>query len=570
MKTQTFRSVALVCALFVSVSLQAQDKLMDILKSELKYEMEQLGKTEYPPYYMNYRVAETSSNVVRASFGTLVSSTNKSVRSFVPQIRIGSYDFDNFHGQVNGVATSFFMGPQICYIPQTDEELAIRQAIWSEVNDRYKYAVETYEKLKAADNVYTKTDDKAPDFSDAQAEKYYEEPFTAEELNAFDAKLFEEKLKKYSALFLENPNIIEGEAAASYNTTRRYFVSSEGAEIAENSRACRIFISGMMRTDDGMELPLNLSYYAFDPKGLPSDEKIMADVRELIATLEAMRTAPAVEPYTGPALLSGEASGVFFHEIFGHRTEGQRMKRDSDGQTFKKMIGEYVLPKHFSAYDDPTLKNYNGQDMNGYYVFDDQGVRGRRVEVVKDGILNEFLMTRVPTDEFGQSNGHARASEAYDPVSRQSNLVIETSKHLTDEQLRKLLIKEAKAQKKEYAYFFKTVTGGFTQTGRMSPNSFNVTPLEVYRIYVDGRPDELVRGVDLIGTPLSMFSSIIEGGGEVGVFTGTCGAESGWVPVTASSPAILVKKVELQRKSKSMNTVPVLERPSVSEDPMLF
>ncbi len=560
MRTKFLCLAVLLGSLLPFAPASAQDPMLDLLRDELKYDMEQLSKTENPPYYMNFRVIETSQNVVRATFGTLQESTFKEARSFIPQIRLGSYDFDNFHGMVNGVPTSWFSGPSTVYIPMGNNEKALRQAMWSEVNNRYKFAIEQYERLKAAEKVYTKTDDKAPDFSDAKVEKYFDQPFTQEEL-AFDRQKFEEKLKKYSALFLKNPHIITGEASMSYVCTRKYFVSSEGAEIAENNRSARIFITGMMKTDDGMELPLNLSYFAFDPDDMPSDEKIIADVEHLIATLDKMRTAPIVEPYTGPAMLAGEASGVFFHEIFGHRTEAQRMKNDSDGQTFKKMIGQQVLPKHFSAYDDPTLKNFEGQDMNGYYVFDDQGVRGQRVEIVDNGTLKGFLTTRVPTDEFNQSNGHARASAAYDPASRQSNLLITTDKPKTMEQLRKILIKEAKAQKKEYAYYFVNVNGGYTQTGRTSPNAFNVTPLEVYRIYVDGRPDELVRGVDLIGTPLSMFSSIIEGSDKTSVFTGICGAESGWVPVTASSPDIVVKKVEMQRKSKSMQTPPALPRP---------
>ena len=125
-----------------------------------------------------------------------------------------------------------------------------------------------------------------------------------------------------------------------------------------------------------------------------------------------------------------------------------------------------------------------------------------------------------------------------------------------------MLVAEAQKQGKEYGYYFRTVTSGFTYTGEGgSLNSFNVTPLEVYRVFVDGRPDQLVRGVDLIGTPLSMFSNIVCGGDAPSVFTGECGAESGWVPVTASSPMILVNKIETQRRQKSRDLPPILPAP---------
>ena len=170
-------------------------------------------------------------------------------------------------------------------------------------------------------------------------------------------------------------------------------------------------------------------------------------------------------------------------------------------------------------------------------------------------------MTRTPIEGFEYSNGHARAQAGFQPVSRQSNLIVETKHPYTDLELKNMLIQEAKNQGKEYGYFFKAVTGGFTQTGRSGANSFNVTPLEVYRVYVDGREDELVRGVDMIGTPLSMFSNIEHAGGEYEIFTGTCGASSGNVPVTAISPTIFVNKVELQKKPKPSVTPALLPRP---------
>ncbi len=555
-----FMTAALVLAMAATVPLSAQEPLLDILKEELLYQSGELSKTDIPPYYMNFRVTEIDRSEAGASFGVISVRHETHERIFKPHIRMGSYDFDNFRGGMDGYQSSgYYYGRSL--LPMSDENPdAIRQIIWKEVGEAYKASVEELEKLRAADKVNTKRDDKAPDFSDAPVEKYYETPLSDDE-KAFDRPEMERRVKAYSAVFLDSPDIINCSASINYTVLRKYLVSSDGTEIAHNNRACRLMINAVVRTADGMELPLYKSYFAFSPDGLPSDEEVLADTRLLAETLEKMKDAPVVDPYTGPALLSGEAAGVFFHEIFGHRIEGQRMKSDSDGQTFKKMVGQNVLPKHFSVYDDPTQAVFGGDDLYGYYLYDDQGVKARRVDVVEKGMLNEFLMTRVPTDEFGSSNGHARAQENMNPVSRQSNLIVETDKYLTEEQLRKILIKEAKAQKKDFGLYFKEVTGGFTMTGRLGANSFNVTPLEVYKIYVDGRPDELVRGVDLIGTPLSMFSNIIEAGGQAEIFTGVCGAESGSIPVTAVSPQVLVEKVEVQRKGKSSDTPPVLSRP---------
>ena len=127
--------------------------------------------------------------------------------------------------------------------------------------------------------------------------------------------------------------------------------------------------------------------------------------------------------------------------------------------------------------------------------------------------------------------------------------------------LRKMLINECKRDKKPYGYLFMDVIGGFTTTDRFMPNAFNIFPTEVYRVYVDGRPDELVRGVDLIGTPLAMFAGITAADDRSEIFTGFCGAESGSVPVTAISPSLFVKRIETQRKAAMKSETTLLPRP---------
>lgn len=546
----------------VFIQLPAQDKMLDLLKSELKSQMTILQKGEYPPYYMNYRVVDNHTRTIRSAMGATNTVEEEKQLIFVPQIRIGTPEFDNFREAQNGTPTSRFMAPPTILLPKDLQNGmdAFKEIIKEEVNNRYKYALISLDRAKASKGVQVENADKSPDFTKAKAEKYFE-PALKEEKIALDTKLWQAKLNKYSAILTQNKDIIGANATLTYRIWRKYFVSTEGAEIAENRVYILLSIRGTTMAEDGMELPLHNSYFAYSLDELPPEELIIKEIKEMSAKLSELRVAPLVQPYTGPALLSGSASGVFFHEIFGHRIEGQKMKSERDGQTFKNMVGESVLPASISVYMDPTMKKYHGNALNGYYIFDDQGVRGEKVEVVKNGILKDFLMTRTGLDGFPKSNGHARAEFELDPTSRQSNLIVETNAYKTDAELRKLLIEEAKKQDKEYGFFFKSVTGGFTQTGRTGANSFNVTPLEVYKIYVDGRKDELVRGVDMIGTPLSMFSNIVYAGGEFEIFTGTCGASSGNVPVTAISPTILVNKVELQKKAKPTVTPALLPRP---------
>jgi TldD protein len=198
--------------------------------------------------------------------------------------------------------------------------------------------------------------------------------------------------------------------------------------------------------------------------------------------------------------------------------------------------------------------------LAGYYLYDNQGVKAQRVDVVENGVLKTFLMSRTPIQGIPQSNGHGRAQPGLSPVARQSNLVVQVAPSAVRPDLKTLLIAEIKQKGLPYGLYFEDISGGFTFTGRTMPNAFNVMPLMVYRIYPDGR-EELVRGVDLIGTPLTTFSKIEAADNQVAVFNGVCGAESGGVPVSAVSPAILISQIEVQKKQKSQSRAPILPAP---------
>jgi predicted Zn-dependent protease len=309
-----------------------------------------------------------------------------------------------------------------------------------------------------------------------------------------------------------------------------------------------------------MELPRFESWFAFTPAGLPGDAQVLRAADKVIADLRALRSAPVVDPYTGPAILSGRASAVFFHEVFGHRIEGHRQKQENEGQTFKKKINQAVLPATFSVYFDPTVRRSGTTDLMGYYPVDNEGVTARRVTVVEQGILKEFLMSRSPIQGFPTSNGHGRAQPGQKPVARQSNLIVEAKQPKTRAELKAMLIDQLKQENKPFGLFFEDIQGGFTITGRTIPNAFNVLPVMVYSVQQDGS-EKLVRGVDLIGTPLTAFSKIAAADNQLEIFNGICGAESGQVPVSAISPGLLISQVEVQKKSKSSDRPPILPPP---------
>lgn len=533
-----------------------QPVVLDAMKAELDRSMELLGEQEVPPYFLSYEISESRSVSVAASFGALTRSDERHERQLDIDLRVGDYSMDNTRPIRDTFFSSSFLGSGPTQVPVDDDPDAIRSILWAETDRAYKRALEQLTQVRTNVQVKVETDDQSDDFSREAASQTVDEPRPVE----YDLAEWEEKVRRYSARFAEHGEFLQGSASLAAGTDTRWFTNSEGSEIQTSETRYRLFVSAMAKADDGMELPLYKSYSSFTWEGLPDDEAVESDVRKMIQILLALREAPLVEPYTGPAILSGEASGVFFHEILGHRLEGHRLKEVDDSHTFRAQLNERVLPETFSVHFDPTLRTHGPSDLIGSYRYDNQGVGARRVTAIDKGILKSFLMSRSPIDGFPNSNGHGRKQAGRRPVARQSNLIVEVEDPLTSEELKTRFVAAIEAADKPFGLRIEEIQGGFTFIGRVIPNSFNVSPLLVYRVYPDGR-EELVRGVDLIGTPLTAFSRVVAADDQIGVFNGFCGAESGSVPVSAAAPSILVSQIEVQKKEKSQDRPPILAAP---------
>lgn len=546
-----------VALLTASAEEAAPSGILVAMKAELSRTLATLGKQPLPPYFVSYEITETHSVSVTSSFGEITTSEEDRQRHLDIDLRVGDYGFDSSHQLREAFPSGDFADRfSMAAVPVEDQPDAIRAILWYETDRKYKRAIERLTKIKTNVQVKAPEEDKSPDFSRESPEKFSEKPVPV----AVDRRAWEEKARRYTAPFAEYGDIYEARAELRADGESRWFVSSEGSEVQTSQVFYRLFISAFTKADDGMELPRYESFFAFTPEGLPDDQTALKVVKKMVDDLRALRVAPLVDPYTGPAILSGRASGVFFHEVLGHRLEGHRQRSEEEAQTFKKMLNEKVLPEIASVYFDPTLRRIENTDLVGAYRFDNQGVKARRVAAIENGVLKSFLMSRTPIERFPQSNGHGRKQPGFPPVARQSNLIVQISKPVTRAELKRMLIEQLKRENKPFGLYFEDIEGGFTFTGRTIPNAFNVLPVMVYRIYSDGR-EELVRGVDLIGTPLTTFSKIVAGDEEIAVFNGICGAESGAVPVSAVSPGLLVSQVEVQKKEKSKELPPILPPP---------
>ena len=535
--------------------------LLMAMRQELLRSMENLKSQPMPPYFLSYEISESRSVSVHGAFGTILSSTESRSRLLNLDLRIGDPGFDNTHA-IRGGSQFFDFSDRFLFAPVVleDNPAAIRQILWYQTDKKYKQALEHYTRAKANSQVKVAPEDASPDFSKESPEKFSEAPVEMK----VDHSAWEQKIRKYTAPFAAIQGVYDGEATLSVLGDSRWYVNSDGSELQTSSAYYRLILSAYTKAEDGMELPRYESFIAFTPDGLPDDTTVLKSVDKIIADLQALKKAPVADPYTGPAILSGRSSGVFFHEVFGHRIEGHRQKNEEEAQTFKKKIGEKILPDSFSVYFDPTQRQLGKTQLAGYYLYDNEGVKARRVDVVKNGVFEKFLMSRSPIAGFEHSNGHGRSQPGLAVVARQSNLVVTTSQPVSRGALKKMLLEQIKQQNKPFGLLFEDIEGGFTMTQRFVPNAFNVLPVMVYRIYPDGR-EELVRGVDLIGTPLTVFSKILAADDDVQVFNGVCGAESGWVPVSASSPDILISQIEAQKKEKSQERPPILPPPGTDK-----
>jgi predicted Zn-dependent protease len=530
--------------------------LFRILRTELQRNFDTLRQGDAPAYFIAYGVHEEHSSQIVASFGALERSDESRGRFGTVEVRVGDYTLDNTH-PIRGEAGGAGQRTGRVSLPLTDEDAPISLAFWRATDRAFKSATEALTRVRTNVAAKVREDNPAPDFSRERAQFHAGKPVAY----TLDTRQWEERLRRISAVFAADPLIFAGSASLSVRAGNRYYVNSEGSQISTGDLQYRLFIQAVTKADDGMELPLYTSYFSRSLDGLPDEKSLVTEARDMTALLGRLRRAPLVDPYSGPAILSGRAAGVFFHEIFGHRVEGHRHRNADDAQTFGSKVNEPVLPAFLSVAFDPTATTRAGVELMGHYRYDDEGVEARRVSIVDHGLLKGFLLGRAPLREFPASNGHGRAEPGLAPVSRQSNLMVESSRAVTSEALVAMLKEEARKQGKPFGLLFDNIEGGFTTTGRTNPNAFNVMPNVVYRIYTDDRPPELVRGVDLIGTPLAAFGKFIAASDKISVFNGVCGAESGGVPVSASSPELLVSEVEVQKKAQSQEPLPVLPAP---------
>jgi predicted Zn-dependent protease len=537
----------------VSLAWAQTPPLVGILADELDRNFAVLSKADPAPYYISYEVSEREVSTVSATLGALDEERVDRSRVLDVTVRVGSPKLDSYHrlhGQYAHFTGAFSL-------PVEDSPAAIRRIVWLETDRVYRQAAERLIKIKSDRDVSVAEADASGDFSSEPPATFFESVPPV----VFPLERAEARVRKLSRGFEGFNGLLTSRVVLGAEREVRTFVDTAGTRLQHGRGYAGISLVARAKAADGMDLSLGDGYDSIDLATLPADDVVEKAIARTAKLVSALPQAPVVEPYDGPAMLSGRAAAVVFHEIFGHRVEGHRQKDENQDATFTKMMGKPVLPDSLSVIFDPTMRRFGETWLNGSYSYDDEGVKAQPVTVVDKGVLKAFLMSRSPVGGFANSNGHGRRQPGYEVFSRQSNLIVESSKTVSEAELRQTLLAEIRRQNKPYGLYFDQVTGGFTQTARQSVGAFKVFPVIVYRVYADGRPDELVRGADIVGTPLASFAKIVAIGDRPEIFNGYCGAESGSIPVAAVSPALVVSELEIQMKPKSDDRPPFLPPP---------
>ena len=528
--------------------------VLQAMEDELMRSQEKLKLEGYEtPYFISYQIKDNEYYSIKGKYGAIASSENDRIRRLFVDVRVGNYDFDNSIRGRSGGGAPFHDASDV---PVDNDPDAIRAALWQATDLAYKGALTQYFNKKA-NNVREIKDTNSKSFTREKSHNYY-----GPELNlTFNPGEWKDKIREISSVYKNYKELTNADIVITAQKETVYFINTEGTSYIRDEVLYSIDAQVTTRAEDGKVISNYRNLYYVSPKQIPSVKEIKAIVNEMVEETLVMRSAEVLSPVSVPALLEPEAAGVVFHEAIGHRLEGERQIDDSEGQTFKEKVGEEIIPTFLSIIDDPSMKNFNGTHLMGYYPFDDQGVPGERVVLVEKGILRNFLLSRTPVNGFERSNGHGRASYGRAPIARMSNTIIESDTEYSKEKLKELLIEEVKRQNKPFGLLIKRMKGGETNTSSYNFQAYRATPVAIYKVDPKTGEETPVRDVEIVGTPLVSINKIIATGDDYSVFNGFCGAESGYIPVSTVAPSILVSEIELQRKSSKKEKLPLLPPP---------
>jgi TldD protein len=566
------RSLLLLVPLFVAFQARADapgnaTPIVRALRDEMARSIEGLSLPgAKKPYYLAYRVDDGTDARVGASFGALTEDHVMRQQVLHTDVRVGDYGADsgNFIAGDSPWSWSSF---RFSSIPLEDTYDAVRRAAWLSADDRYKSALDSLEKKVAVRASQEASPDQVDDFSHEPVVQYVDQSPIA----ALDPTRYRALVKALSAVGGEYPDVQTSTANLGADAQRRSFVSSEGSVAVEVRSAIHVDLVLRAQADDGMKLVDYLSFAACSASRLPSQDELVAAARRIATELEEARRAPVVEDYTGPVLFEGRAAPQVVRQILSGDLSGtpppeSGNARGMEGRQSELVgqIGHRILPVGYRLEDDPLADQVGALPLAGCYKIDDEGVPAQKVTVVDDGLFRAFLMSRTPRKGFPRSDGHARDDFRASPRGHLGNLILTAKGGLSDKELRKRLIAEAKAANLPYALVIRVLDDSVTRMdgsfewprggGDRGP-----AVLVMSKVSLDGK-EERVRGGHLGEMPLRILKEVVAAGAVPFVRSE---AGFGGVGDSVASPALLFKELQINKSREPSKKVPLAPRPDL-------
>jgi len=527
----------------------AQDVILRAMVDELDRSLSGLALADLErPYFIQFGLTDYRQAAVAAELGAVTGRSDYRSRNLYTDVRVGSYELDNTNfGGGYGAAGS---GADL---PIEDDYHAIRQAFWWAADRDYKNVVETLAKKKAfmEDKIIA---DKPPDFSRETPAVHFEPRLPLE----LDPMALEALALRLAAIFREFGEIQSSAVTVNAYVANKYLVNTEGTRLRTGQTMLAVSVSATAQADDGMKLSDSLSFFGRRWQDLPPAEDLERRCRELAARLIAVRQAPLLDGYTGPVLFDAPAAARVFQRQFGYSfAGGQRpLGSRSDPEDLANKLNKRILPRFLNVVDDPLQTSIAGWPVMGSYQYDDEGVPAQAVKLVENGRLLTLLMSRNPSKEIRQSNGHGRAGWGA-PSAAVGCLIVNADPALNDQALRQELLDYCADEGLEYGLRVAALgEAGDGSAGRGRPRpGRGMQPLVMYKVYPDGR-EELVRGAEIARLDLKAFKRILAAGETPFVLnTSAAGGQ------TFAVPALLFEELDLVKIDRDFDKPPIIPAP---------
>ncbi len=575
----------LLLPIFTALSLAnvpSDDVLLRAMRDEMQRSAQSLHLDRYKnPYFISYKVKQDELYAVSASFGAVNSRAKTVKRSLSVDVRQGDYELDSSNASSSGSLLSMLGGGGGVGALTTDNNYdALRHELWLRTDSAYKKAVEDLASKKAflKDNV-TK---------DVPASLSKEEPVVALDAPVHlevDQNKIDDIVRRLSAVFRNYPEIEKSFVGFREQADTKWMINSEGFLNRHGKIECELVVLASARAKDKALVSDSEVFCVERDSDLPSYSDMEKKVEALAKRVILASKAEKLEQYIGPVLFQDEAAAAFFagtlQNNLGHAPESLD-KRNPFTMLSKNpladKLGTRIMPAFISAYDDPQSRKFGKAKILSSYLVDDDGVKGQKVTLVDKGYLKAFAMSRVPSHDIKQSNGHARGNSGV-----VSNLYIVSDRKLADAKLKARLIELGKAEGLKDVIVVRKISN--MMTGLVEADSIissvismfcgggEITlssPCEIYKVSVATGKEEPVRGAQFGNLSLRILRDIDATGSTTRAYPMVLGGNikqlmSSSDLSTIVTPSVLVKEVEFRKPMEQAGLPPILKNPYFEE-----